>query len=368
MVNRMTRATVEVVTPFQYPHIKRMIAPSGTAIRADGRTHSLEFTLHTYIAEFENVIAAPYYPGVLDSTNHLVVQPHPIDHPLSPGVNAFGSIAKTVSDNKITIAYEPSGRSISEPVVKTVVSSGYGVFILDCLVGAHHAREVLGDGFSFLAPQTLDERRLFLLSLAGIKPSQLVMVPPKAGTTLRNPLVVSRVLARDPIFQVDDRPRNLRCLVDPIYTKSFNDLIVQRYGGERPRRIYISRNDATVRRVTNERELIDGLSRFGFEAHQLETLDIEETVAMFANAEMIVTPHGSGGFNNLFAPTSATMIEIDHPRNDFVPFGISRSLGQRYRVFNRLAENKRLRSIQDDQTVNVDALCALVATEFDRRA
>jgi hypothetical protein len=367
MTRPTARATVEIITPFHYPHLKAMVHQTGTTIRADGRTHPLEFMLHAYIAKLGDVIAAPRYPGLLDPTNNLVVLPHPIDVPQSPRINAFGSVAKTVSDRRVTIAYTPSGQVISEPVVKTVTANGYGVFILDCLVGAHHAREVLGDGFPMLITDTLDDRRRFLLGLAGVKPSQFVEVPFFQGTGLRNPLVVSRVFARDPIFEIDGRPRNLRCLVDPIYTKSFNDVIANRYGGDKPRRIYISRNDATVRRISNESELVARLSEFGFESHRLETLDIETTVAMFANAEMIVTPHGSGAFNNLFAPQSATVIEIDHPRNDFVPFGISRSLGQRYRAFNRVPENQRLRSNQDHQTVDVDALSVLVASELDRR-
>ncbi|MDE0808197.1 MAG: glycosyltransferase family 61 protein [Alphaproteobacteria bacterium] len=367
MVRPMARATVEVITPFHYPHLKEMVHQTGSVIRAGGRTHPIELMLHAYIAKLGNVIAAPKYPGLLDPTNNLVVLPHPIDEPQSPRINAFGAVAKTVSDSRVTIAYTPSGQVISEQVVKTLSSGGYGLFILDCVVGAHHAREVLGDGFPMLVPDTLDDRRRFLLGLAGVKPSQFIEVPFSQGTELRNALVVSRVLARDPIYEIGGRPRNLRCLVDPIYTNSFNDVIADRYGGDKPRRIYISRDDATVRRVSNESTLTDRLSEFGFEAHKLGTLDIETSVAMFANAEMIVTPHGSGAFNNLFAPRSATVIEIDHPRNDFVPFGISRSLGQRYRVFNRVPENQRQRSNQDHQTVDVDALSVLVASELDRR-
>ena len=363
----MARATVRVVTPFRYPRFNGMLHHTGTTIRAGGRVDTLEFMFHAYVVALDNLIGAPRYPGLLDLANNLVVQPHPIDEPLSPGVNAFGSIARSVSENHVTIAYTPSGQIISEPVVKTVASSGHGIFILDCLVGAHHAGTVLGEGFSLLVPNALDKRRVFLLGLAGVKPSQFIEAPIDQGTVLRHPLVVSRVLARDPVFEIDGRKRNLRCLVDPIYTKSFNDVIAKRYGGDRGRRVYISRGDATVRRISNEADLVAGLSRFGFESHQLETLDMEKTVAMFANAEMIVTPHGSGAVNSMFAPPSATVIEIDHPRNDFVAFGIARALGQRYRIFNRLAENRRLRSIQDDQAVDVDALCALVVSELDRR-
>ena len=367
MAESMARVTADVVTPFRYPHLKRMLHLDGTNIRVDGRTHTLEFMFHAYIARVDDVIAAPRFPGLLDLASNLIVQPHPIDETLSPAVNSFGSVVRSASGNRVTVAYTPSGRTITEPVVKTVVSNGYGIFILDCLVGVHHARAVLGDGFSLLVPDTLDERRKFLLGLTGVKPSQFIEVPFGEGTLLRHPLVISRVLARDPLFDIDGHRRNLRCLVDPIYTKSFNDVIANRYGNDSPRRVYISRGDATVRRISNEGELVDRLSKLGFESHQLGSLDIEKTVAMFANAEMVVTPHGSGAVNCMFAPPSATVIEIDHPRNDFVAFGIARSLGQRYRIFNRLPENQRIRSIQDDQTVDVDALCALVVSELDRR-
>jgi hypothetical protein len=362
------QATAEVTTPFRYPHLKRMVHQTGTQIRAAGKNNVVEFTLHAYIATLENVVAAPLYPAVLDAPNSLIVHPHPIDESQSPRANSFGSIARTVSDKRITIAYAPSGQTISEPVVKTLFPRGYGVFALDCLVGVHHALTALGDGFSLLVPEELDDRRRFLLGLTGVRPDQYIEVPHTEGTKLRQALVVSRVFARDPIAEIDGRKRNLRFLVDPIFTKSFNDLVAKRYHEKSNRRIYISRGDATVRRITNEDELIDRLSRFGFEAHQLATLDIEKTVAMFANAEMVVSPHGSGLFNTMFAPTNATVIEIDHPRSDFAAFGIARSLGQRFRVFNKVPENQRLRSNQSHQAVDVDALCELVTQELDRRA
>lgn len=88
---------------------------------------------------------------------------------------------------------------------------------------------------------------------------------------------------------------------------------------------------------------------------------------MFANAEILVPPHDSGLFNMLFAPQNATVIEIDHHRNDFAAFGIARALGQRFNVFNKITECPRLRSDQRDQSINVDVLCEIVAQGLDRR-
>ena len=74
------------------------------------KTNIADFTLHAYIAEIENVLAAPVYPALLDTVNSLIIHPHPIDESLSPGVKSFGSITKTVSENLITISYAPSAQ------------------------------------------------------------------------------------------------------------------------------------------------------------------------------------------------------------------------------------------------------------------
>lgn len=338
---------MEIVTPFQRPDLAPMLHQTGTVIHAAESGEAAEF--------------------MLAADRDLVVHPAPVDKVQNPAANSFGAIAGAASGSRVTVSYQASGQEIATPVIKTLVSGGYGIFILDCLVGVHHALSELGGDVPVLIPENLDPRRRFLLGLTGARADQLVEVPNDRPTRFRDCFLVSRVFERDPLLELGGRKRNLRFLVDPIFTTSFNQLVARRFRQGPGRRIYISRADASGRKITNERALIERLASLGFEAHQLAVLDLERTVDMFANAEIIVTPHGSGASNAMFAPLDATVIEIDHPRNDFAAFGIARSLGQRYRVFGRLKENQRNRKDQSDQVVNIDALCALIQEELDRR-
>jgi capsular polysaccharide biosynthesis protein len=81
------------------------------------------------------------------------------------------------------------------------------------------------------------------------------------------------------------------------------------------RRIYISRADAPGRRVTNEPEVIEMLERRGFEVLELAALPLAEQVRAFAEAKLIVGPHGAGLTNIVFAASNATVVDL-HPRDE----------------------------------------------------
>jgi hypothetical protein len=80
----------------------------------------------------------------------------------------------------------------------------------------------------------------------------------------------------------------------------------------RGKKIYISRSDAKIRRITNEVEIGNLLtSQFGFEIHSLTGMKFSDQVALFASASIIVGPHGAGLANCVFATSSnAALIEI----------------------------------------------------------
>ena len=63
---------------------------------------------------------------------------------------------------------------------------------------------------------------------------------------------------------------------------------------EGPKRIYISRDDARLRRVLNERALLPGLEAMGFERVTLGKMPLARQVALFLNAEAVIGPHGAG--------------------------------------------------------------------------
>lgn len=75
-------------------------------------------------------------------------------------------------------------------------------------------------------------------------------------------------------------------------------------------RIYISRVDATSRRIINEDEVVALLNTYNFETIVPGTLSIRDQVNIFNNASIICGAGGSGLTNHVFAPKGITLIEI----------------------------------------------------------
>ena len=80
-----------------------------------------------------------------------------------------------------------------------------------------------------------------------------------------------------------------------------------------PNRIYISRKKSKIRRVLNEEKIIELLRKFGFVSVTLEGMSVREQAAMFANADAIVAPHGSGLTNLAFCRSTTKVIELFSP-------------------------------------------------------
>jgi capsular polysaccharide biosynthesis protein len=76
------------------------------------------------------------------------------------------------------------------------------------------------------------------------------------------------------------------------------------------RRLLVSRARAAVRRVTNEAEIATALSAGGFELLCLEDLDVAAQARAFAEAEIVVAPHGAGLTNLLFATPGTGVVEL----------------------------------------------------------
>lgn len=79
------------------------------------------------------------------------------------------------------------------------------------------------------------------------------------------------------------------------------------------KRIYISRADATRRKISNEFEIISFLQRYEFSVVKLECLSFLEQVDIFRNVEVVVAPHGGGLSNLVFCSEKTKIIEIFSP-------------------------------------------------------
>jgi capsular polysaccharide biosynthesis protein len=76
------------------------------------------------------------------------------------------------------------------------------------------------------------------------------------------------------------------------------------------RRFFVSRADASWRRVVNDDAVMDLLAEHGFERLECGQMTIGEQAAAFAEASIVVGPHGAALTNLLFTPPGAALVEL----------------------------------------------------------
>jgi capsular polysaccharide biosynthesis protein len=74
--------------------------------------------------------------------------------------------------------------------------------------------------------------------------------------------------------------------------------------------IYLSREDASARKMTNEHELVAGLEAIGYKKVVAGELTFAEQVKAFSRAPALISPHGSGLTNMLFLRRGGRTLEL----------------------------------------------------------
>ncbi len=105
------------------------------------------------------------------------------------------------------------------------------------------------------------------------------------------------------------------------YMIAVRDLFLDHYGVKLHasgggKKLYISRGDATLRRVKNEKEVLALLEPLGFEGQMISHLPFPEQAALFASADVIVAPHGAALANLMFCRPGTQVLEV-FPANYF---------------------------------------------------
>ena len=91
---------------------------------------------------------------------------------------------------------------------------------------------------------------------------------------------------------------------------TFVDLEVRQSCRCASKRLYITRKDATSRRLINESEILPILSEYGFEICEFEGISVPEQAKLMYEAECIVAPHGAGLTNLAFCQRGSRLLEI----------------------------------------------------------
>jgi capsular polysaccharide biosynthesis protein len=127
-------------------------------------------------------------------------------------------------------------------------------------------------------------------------------------------------------------------------------------------RVYISRDDATRRRVINEDELVAELEAHGFERYYLAEMSTAETMGLMMQDEIVVGPHGAGLTDIIFADDAAVIELCRGERPDSrAYYTLASQVGLRHRTVPGAVDGSALRA-------DVDAVVAAVKTELDALA
>lgn len=125
------------------------------------------------------------------------------------------------------------------------------------------------------------------------------------------------------------------------------------------RRIYLRRAKAGFRQVANESELVPILKSFKFEIQETQGMPLADQLKLFSNAECVVSVHGAGLTNLLFAPSGTRVVEFMSPHPAYTNtcyYSLCSALGHRYAVIfgkhpGPLPEDAAPRRWREDLTV-----------------
>jgi hypothetical protein len=99
----------------------------------------------------------------------------------------------------------------------------------------------------------------------------------------------------------------------PFWACQFLQTSLKRQNFIGTKRIYITRSDAAYRKIKNEAEIVSVLKSLGFTVVSLRDLQVKDQIDLFSSAEVIVSPHGAGLTNLVFANPGTKVVELFSP-------------------------------------------------------
>ncbi len=124
-----------------------------------------------------------------------------------------------------------------------------------------------------------------------------------------------------------------------------------------PKRLYVSRSDASRRRLANERQIEAALRSRGFTIIVPSALSLVEQIRLFKGADAVVGPHGAGMTNIGFCRPGIKVLELTPGYMRLFMVRIAQGAGLDYRVACFEANNIE----QQDWSVDVGQLLEMVS-------
>lgn len=171
----------------------------------------------------------------------------------------------------------------------------------DVLLQFYRLLERMPPSVKFILPAPLAPWQHETLAALGVSVERVVEHTEQDDFILENLWFVPPVA-----YTSFDEPQSLEWLSSRLK----DGFSIPMYEKKQGRRIFVSRQDASYRKVTNEAEIASIAERAGFQVVLLERMSIREQLLLFSEAESIVAPHGAGLVHQFMMRRGGRVLEL----------------------------------------------------------
>lgn len=190
--------------------------------------------------------------------------------------------------------------------------------------------EMQGIEYDYLYVPTIAPFMKEMLVLWGVEPSKIVSSCDECIYEVDELIIPSLVAG----VQVHGCPRLVHYIPEYIarYVKDklMKSVDTRKIENHFSKKVFISRRDASSRRMLNEDEVFALFEAVGFERYVLSQLSVSDQIALFAQADIVVGALGSGLANVLFCKKDARVVDIFQARRDCTIYYLCQTLGLSY--------------------------------------
>lgn len=276
--------------------------------------NNLFLTPNVFIASLQNVIYYPEYDSIFTNTSKLIS-----DSVMNHFKPEKYSLRKLYFSRKEEIS-GPCGvfRSIfnCHNYYHSLIDYLPRIYLLHC-----YQKQIKSERIKLLVPDKPTKTEEFFLDK--LLPEDIEVVSVKSDKLFRidNLLLPSFLTHKNHGYLPDS------------YLSYFQKRVLPKHSRNKKNLIYISRRflgAGSTRCILNEEELLGKLRPYGFKKYYLEDLSIREQIELFYHASFVVSPHGAGLANIIFAE-AINILEI-FPGSCLLPhyYLLSKSLGHNY--------------------------------------
>ena len=324
------------------------------------------YIINRYMVHVPDAYYAPIYRFVLDrSTKSVIASDMRFDRTDSK-LEGFGDTIERFPDGRILIDFSEDGTKITGPVICVSPWDSFSNLIMHVLMGIVHCDDLLEIQYPILVPDDLPVWQQRCLALIGVDEDRLIRVPRGSATIVMEAYVPSKSFTRS-IF-LDTKSIDHGFFFEPNDLKSYSRRVIENSVNLGPedddhgpaRVLYIARKDASARLTTNEAEAVEALRPFGVRYVLPTELPIAAMARAIHQADVVISAHGSAILNIPAARPGTTLIEIDHPAQDWCGRRICQVLGYRHVICTRYRGGRGNYRDRTNNPVNIPELVSLI--------